>query len=83
MKRIEKLALSYSKYFEPRRSPSTVEELQQVYLWRTVVGSFEAGYRQALREAAIRGRLAQLENKVVDIEILALADQEDTDEAGA
>lgn len=82
MKRIEKLALSYSKYFEPSRSPSTVEELQQVDLWRTVVGSFEAGYRMALEDAAIRGRLAQLEDKVVDIEILALGDEEDTNASG-
>lgn len=39
--------------------------------------AFQAGYRAALEDAAIRGRLAQLEDKVVDIEILALADWED------
>lgn len=74
MKRIEKMSEDYCDSLTvDKRSES---DDHWFYAEPLIINGFVAGYRQALRDAAIRGRLAQLENKVVDVEILALADQE-------
>lgn len=38
---------------------------------------FLAGFEIALKLAAVRGRIAQLENKVVDLEIMKIGEQDE------
>lgn len=73
MERVEKLCVEWLKQHGSRSGHD---------LGVMAALAFEAGYLAGIRDAAIRGRLAQLEDKVVDIEILALVDQEDTDASG-
>ncbi len=63
MKRIDKLAEDYAEVWPDD--------------YGTAVLSYQAGYLDALRHAAVRGRIAQLQDQVVDSEILALAGEEE------
>lgn len=69
MKMLEKTARDWVKSVQVEQNPHIAE------------AAYLAGFKACREMAAIRGRLAQLENKVVDIEIMSLGESEAQDQA--
>ena len=67
MKLLDQLAIEYA-------GPMSVNV--DSYYRQAKLDAYKAGFEKAIKIAAIRGRLAQLERNVVDVEILKLAEEQ-------